>query len=106
MRALRILTFTTLFPSAARPRHGIFVQTRTRMLNESAGAQVRVVAPVPWFPWRGKLFGEYGRYARTPRLETRAGLQVTHPHYLMLPKVGFALQPASLARFAAPSKTR
>jgi glycosyltransferase involved in cell wall biosynthesis len=103
MRPLRVLTFTTLFPSAARPRHGIFVETRTRKLNESAGAQVRVVAPVPWFPWRGALFGEYGSYARTPRHETRGGLEVTHPRYPMLPKVGFALQPASLARFAAPS---
>jgi hypothetical protein len=50
--ALRILVFTTLFPSAVRPRHGIFVATRIAHMRANADIDVRVVAPVPWFPSR------------------------------------------------------
>jgi len=59
--------------------------------------QAEVVAPVPWFPFRGSQFGAYGAIARTPSEETRFGLYVHHPRYFMLPKVGANLHPISLA---------
>lgn len=101
MAALRVLTFSSLFPSEARPRHGIFVESRLQHLRRDCGVDARVVAPVPWFPFRGEAFGSYGRFAATPRRAVRAtGLQVSYPRYLMLPKVGVALQPDSMARAA------
>lgn len=102
IRGLRVLTFTSLFPSVARPRHGIFVETRLRHLVRDAGIDARVVAPVPWFPFRSSAFGTYARYAATPRRTTRdSGLEVSHPRYLMLPRMGVAFQPDSMARAAA-----
>ena len=102
IQGLRVLTFTSLFPSVARPRHGIFVETRLRHLVRDAGVDARVVAPVPWFPLQSPAFGAYARYAATPRRTTReSGLQVSHPRYLMLPRLGVAFQPDSLARAAA-----
>ena len=99
---LRVLTLTSLVPSVARPRHGIFVETRlVHLLRSRPEVDARVVAPVPWFPFKGEAFGQYGRFAATPRRTTRdSGLQVSHPRYLMLPKVGVAMQPDNMARAA------
>lgn len=98
---LRVLTFTSLFPSAARPRHGIFVETRLRHLVEDCAVDARVVAPVPWFPSRSPRFGRYAEYAATPRSETRAsGLRASYPRYLMVPRLGVPFQPDSMARAA------
>ena len=48
-RPLRLLLFSTLYPSASRPRHGLFVETRLRKLLETREVEAKVVAPVPWF---------------------------------------------------------
>ncbi len=96
-RPLRLLTFTTLFPSSARPGHGIFVETRLRELLKSGQVESRVVAPVPWFPSRNPRFGSYSRMAATPERETRNGLEVLHPRYLLAPKIGMIMAPLTLA---------
>lgn len=97
---LHVLTLTTLFPSVANPRHGIFVETRLRKLCEHSPVTVDVVAPVPWFPSRWSGFGRYATYAATPRVESRFGMRVHHPRYVMIPKIGMAIQPRSLASAA------
>ena len=100
-RALRALVFTSLFPSRARPRHGIFVETRLTQLIKDCPVDARVVAPVPWFPSASRRFGAYAAFAATPRTDSRgAGLAVTYPRYWMLPRLGVALQPDSMARGA------
>src|SRR5215471_14458496 len=92
----RILTFTSLFPSEARPRHGIFVKTRLTHLLDDCGLDARVIAPVPWFPLSAPLFGQYAQMARTPRRSLMDGrLQVSYPRYFMLPKIGTVVQPDS-----------
>ena len=96
---MQILIFTTLYPSAARPQHGIFVETRLRKLVESGKVAARVVAPVPWFPFASRRFGEYGAMARVPRRELRHSIEVEHPRYPLLPKIGMSTTPAAL--FAA-----
>nr|WP_310740144.1 glycosyltransferase family 4 protein [Aquincola tertiaricarbonis]AQW45591.1 glycosyltransferase [Aquincola tertiaricarbonis] len=97
MKPLKILTFSTLFPSSVRPSHGIFVETRLRELLKSAQVEARVVAPVPWFPSTGARWGEYARFAATPRREQRNGLEVLHPRYLLAPKIGMTAAPLTLA---------
>ncbi|MGE3781212.1 MAG: glycosyltransferase [Alphaproteobacteria bacterium] len=93
---MRILTFTTLYPSAARPTHGIFVETRLRKLVESGVVSVRVVAPCPWFPFSSPRFGTYGAIARTPRAETRHGVEIDHPRYPLLPRLGMNSAPVAI----------
>jgi teichuronic acid biosynthesis glycosyltransferase TuaC len=94
---LRVLLFSTLYPSSERPGHGIFVETRLRELLRQPGLQARVVAPVPWFPSRAPRFGERAAMARTPLQEQRHGLDVRHPRYLVIPKVGMHMAPWLLA---------
>ena len=103
---LKLAVFSTLYPNAANPAHGVFVEERLRKLVASGQVQARVVAPVPWFPFRSQRFGEYGRYARAPRFEERHGLQVAHPRYFLLPRVGMNSAPRFLARAAAPALQR
>lgn len=99
---IRVLTFTSLFPSDARPRHGIFVETRLRHLIDDCGVDARVVAPVPWFPFRHPAFGRFADLAGTPRRAVRgSGLEVSYPRYPMLPKLGVNFQAASMARWSA-----
>lgn len=94
----RVLLLSSLFPSEVRPRHGIFVETRLRQLRRLAPLDVRVIAPVPWFPSTHPRWGEYARLAATPRHAQREGVPVAHPRYLMLPRVGMAWQPGAMAR--------
>ncbi len=95
---IRTLLFSTLYPSSVRPSHGIFVETRLRHLLASGQVETRVVAPVPWFPLRHKAFGEYARHAAVPRHETRNGIEIDHPRYLLQPKIGMNSAPTALAR--------
>ena len=85
---LKILTFTTLYPNAAQPNHGVFVENRIRRLVESGHAHVTVVAPVPYFPFTASRFGRYGVFAQVPVQEERHGLRLYHPRYLVIPKFG------------------
>lgn len=94
---MRILTFSTLYPNAVRPNHGVFVETRLRHLLECGRVQARVVAPAPWFPSANPRFGRYAAYVRVPREEKRYGIDVIHPRYLSLPKVGMNVAPFLLA---------
>ncbi len=95
---IRTLLFSTLYPSSVRPNHGIFVETRLRHLLASGEVETRVVAPVPWFPFKHKRFGEYAKHAAVPRHEVRNGIGIEHPRYLLLPKVGMNSAPHALAR--------
>jgi glycosyltransferase involved in cell wall biosynthesis len=97
---LRLLTFSTLYPNAALPNHGVFVENRLRHLVASGEATSTVLAPVPWFPFRTDRLGArlraWGRFAAVPREEARHGLVVHHPRYAALPGIGMLTGPAAL----------
>ena len=96
-RIMKLLTFSTLFPNQQRPNHGIFVETRLRYLVASQEVQSRVVAPVPWFPFTHPRFGLYATHAQVPQSEVRFGLDVQHPRYPVIPKMGMTAAPLLLA---------
>jgi glycosyltransferase involved in cell wall biosynthesis len=103
---VRILLFSSLYPNAAQPLHGLFVEQRLQKVLATGRAEARVVAPVPWFPLQSPRFGEYGTFARVPRQETRNGLEVEHPRFLRLPKVGMSSAPLLMALGALPTLRR
>lgn len=105
-RPIRVLLFSTLFPSAERPLHGVFVETRLRELRKSGAVDVRVVAPVPWFPSTDPRYGERAAMARTPRVEQRDGVTVLHPRFALLPKVGMSSAPLLMALACRPTLQR
>lgn len=96
-RKIRTLLFSTLYPSRVRPGHGIFVETRLRELLRTGEVETKVIAPVPWFPSTHPRWGDYAKMAATPERENRNGIDVLHPRYLVVPKVGMAVAPLLLA---------
>ncbi len=98
MAALRVLTFTTLYPNAEMPNHGVFVENRLRQTMAHHDVRATVVAPVRFFPFTSSVFGSYARYARVPRVEERHGIAVHHPRYFLIPKVGMNIVPWFLCR--------
>ena len=103
---MRLLTFTTLYPHAGLPNQGVFVENRLRHLVATGRASSTVLAPVPWFPTASPRFGSWSRFALARPEETRHGLRVLHPRYLVLPRIGMNAAPALLARAAAPAIAR
>ncbi|HKE01081.1 MAG TPA: glycosyltransferase [Planctomycetota bacterium] len=101
VRVLSVVTLTNLYPSASRPGHGRFVEERMTRYAARFGAALRVVAPVPWFPFR-RGFGAWSAVARTPASETRAGVPIEHPRVAIVPKVGARLAPAAWVRACRP----
>lgn len=99
---IRLLVFTSLYPNAVQPRHGIFVEERLRHLVASGRITATVVAPVPWFPFRHRRFGAYADFARVPAHEERHGLHVLHPRYPVIPKLGMNIAPALMYRALLP----
>ena len=96
----RVLVFSTLFPNAAQPNHGVFVENRLRATIMAGQIKATVLAPVPYFPFPHRIFGRYSAFARVPRHEVRHGLHVWHPRYLVVPKAGAAWTPRTLYRTA------
>jgi hypothetical protein len=78
---IKILTLSTLYPNEEMPYQGTFVEGRLLELVRGRKVAAFVVAPVPWFPWKGRTFGRYAAFARVPSQEQRHGLTVRHPRY-------------------------
>ena len=103
---IRTITFTSLYPNSARPRHGIFVEQRLRHLLESGEVESRVVAPSAWFPSGSARFGEWSVFGRVPARGERHGISILYPRYLLIPKLGMTLAPLAMALAALPALKR
>jgi glycosyltransferase involved in cell wall biosynthesis len=94
---LSILTVSTLYPNQVQPTHGIFVETRLRKLLTEANVKAQVMAPVPWLP-RHLSFVSQEPLWSVPRRTERHGIVISHPRYLVIPKLGMNLTPFTLYR--------
>lgn len=86
---MRVLTFTSLYPNNIWPNHGIFIKERVTHFASLPGCEVKVVAPVPYFP--PLKINHRWRFSQVCRQEIRDGLEVSHPPYFMVPKIGMSL---------------
>ncbi len=102
---MRVLTFTSLFPNAKQPVHGVFVYQRMAHLARRPGNFVQVVAPVPYFPsWlRGS---RRQMMSQVPRQERIGDLTVYHPRYPLLPKISMPLHGFLMFMGCLPSVLR
>lgn len=99
---MRILTLATLFPNAARPNFGIFVERQTATLAVREGIEVVVISPQTVPPWPLSRHTRYRAIAALPRHEKWHGLDVYRPHFLHIPGIGGHWQPQLLARAVLP----
>ena len=88
----RVLVLSTAFPAVVQPTYGIFVKERVRALASLPNYDVQVIAPVPYFPPL-RVLDRWYIWSQFPRKETIDGLQVHHPRFPMVPKLGHRFQP-------------
>lgn len=99
---MKILVLTGLYPNSIQTRHGVFVEERLRSLLSTGEATARVIAPVPWFPFKHPSFGRYADFASIPAREVRHGIEILHPRYLVIPRIGMTLGPTFMVMAVAP----
>jgi len=94
---IRILTLTSLFPNSVQRSHGIFVLQRLKHLVASRNVEACVVAPVPWYPAFVPGPDRYTIYREVPETDSRDGFEVSHPKYLVVPRIGMSIAPGLMA---------
>ncbi len=87
--SMKVLVFTSLYPNNVWPNQGVFIKERMTHFGSLEGCQIKVIAPVPYFPpvklnWRWK-------FSQVMPLEIRDGIEVYHPRYFLTPKLGMPL---------------
>jgi glycosyltransferase involved in cell wall biosynthesis len=91
---MNILVFTSLWPNAEQPGFGLFVKHRIAAMSRLDGVNIRVVAPVSYFPkkFQSQNFWpeHWRRTARIPEREMIAGIETFHPRHLVTPKIGMS----------------
>lgn len=92
-RPIKILLFSSLFPHTGEPSLGIFVANRLKQLLAHENVKATVIAPVPWFPFNGAIWGSYGRAARAKHYEKVGDVEVFHPRFFAVPKFGMRTNP-------------
>lgn len=97
---MNLLTITTLYPSALRPRHGIFVRNRFLAMDNIENFNRTVIAPVPYCPLIGHISSRYKLYEQMPEKEIMDKIDVYHPKYFTLPGLGFFNNATSMAKAA------
>ncbi|TWT81150.1 putative teichuronic acid biosynthesis glycosyltransferase TuaC [Planctomycetes bacterium CA13] len=90
-RRLRVLVFTTSFPSKVQPEFGVHVKERLRILAQTSNIELHIVAPAPYFPPL-KTFKRWYAWSQVPNDEIVDGLVVHRPRYPMIPRIGGLVQ--------------
>lgn len=98
MSRLRVLSIATLFPDAARPDFGGFVERSLREAAKDNAIDLTVVAPLGLPPWPFSAHPRYAALANLPHVELRGGLTVHRPRYRMIPGLSGRWNPALIAR--------
>ena len=84
MNTLKLLVFSSLFPSQKRPNAGVFI--RERMFRVNPEIPIIVISPVPWFPFQGLISYWRPHFRPQPsRHEEQQGIQVYFPRFFSIP---------------------
>ena len=79
---MKILVVTSVFPNSKQPGLGVFV--KERMFRVAQHCDMKVVAPVPWFPFINRLKKNYR--PSVPYREVQEGIEVYHPRFFNVPR--------------------
>jgi glycosyltransferase involved in cell wall biosynthesis len=100
---VRVLAITKIFPNALEPLSAPFNRQQFAALLEHC--ELRVMATIPWFPGAGLVsrWSSAGKLAAVPQHETIAGISVTHPRTLFVPRLAHAAWGPLYAASIAPA---
>ena len=75
---MKLLIITNLFPNSVEPTRGVF--NKQQFLELAKLCELKVIAPIPWH-----------KLSKVPNKEMIEGIDVYHPRYFMIPKIGRSL---------------
>jgi teichuronic acid biosynthesis glycosyltransferase TuaC len=103
---LRVLAITKIFPNAAEPLSAPF--NRQQFAALANHCELEVMATLPWFPGAGLVsrWSSAGKLAGVPRRETIAGIDVSHPRTLFVPRLAHGAWGPLYAASIAPAVLR
>lgn len=103
---MRVLVMTKIFPNAVEPGSSPF--NRQQFAALSRLCPLEVLATIPWFPAAPAVrrWLPTARLAGVPARETIDGLDVRHPRFLYLPRIGHGVAGALYAASLAPTVLR
>jgi glycosyltransferase involved in cell wall biosynthesis len=78
---MKILVITSVFPNHKQPALGIFV--RERMFKAARHCEIKVIAPVPWFPFARYLKKDYRPIVGYKEIQD--SIEVYHPRFFSIP---------------------
>lgn len=99
---LRVLTLSTLFPHAAQPTLGVFVERQTSGLADLDDVAVEIVSPVGLPPWPMSRHPHYAARANLRARDEWKGLTVHRPRFTALPRLGDAGAARAMAKALLP----
>jgi teichuronic acid biosynthesis glycosyltransferase TuaC len=99
---MRVLVITKIFPNAREPHACPFNLRQFAALAELC--EVEVLATIPWFPGAEHFarWSRAGRLSDVPDSECIDGLNVSHPRFAYVPKIGVAFSGPLYAASLAP----
>ena len=103
MSTRRVLSLSTLYPNAARPRFGTFVARSLEALAARGDWEVTVINPIGVPPI---TFGAYRDLAEAAVDGMENGIEVHRPIFRLIPGIGGRFNPAAIARAALPIVAR
>jgi glycosyltransferase involved in cell wall biosynthesis len=100
---VRVLAITKIFPNAAEPLSAPF--NRQQFAALAKRCELEVMATIPWFPGASLLsrWSNAGKLAAVPRREQIAGIEVTHPRTLFVPRLAHGAWGPLYAASIAPA---
>ncbi len=102
-RAKRLLSLSTLYPNAARPRFGIFVSHSLEALAARPDWEVTLVNPIGLPP---VIAGDYSALADAAVDEVRRGVEIHRPRFTLIPRIGGRFNPQIIERAVLPLARR
>lgn len=85
---LRILSLSTLYPSAARPNFGVFVERQMQAVMRCGDVDLVMVNPLGVPPWPLSRHPLYAPLRQLRFDEQRGGVRVLRPRFRLFPGIG------------------
>ena len=106
MTRLRVLSLSTLYPNAAQPNFGVFVERQMQAVARRGDVDLTLVSALGLPPFPLSLHPRYRALARLPQAEERGGVRVLRPRFRLLPGIGGRFNARRLAAAVLPLARR
>ncbi len=88
VKRLRVLSLSTLYPNAANPNFGVFVERQMQAVAVRGDVDLVMVNPVGLPPFPLSLHPRYRSLRGAEAVEQRGGVAVLRPRFMVLPGTG------------------